>query len=66
MPQSAETSAAQPSQPATLCILLPMGLWLELPETWSKRRGAMSLWRGLYRRDGWPWVTYAHLAQAWG
>jgi transposase-like protein len=43
-----------------------MGLWFELPDTWANRRGAMILLRGLRRRDGWPLVTYEHLAQALG
>jgi transposase-like protein len=66
MTQSEDTSLAAPRQPDTLQILLPMGLWFELPDTWANRRGAMILLRGLHRRDGWPLVTYEHLAHALG
>src|SRR4029434_1403014 len=66
MPKSADTGAAAPRQPETLQILLPMGLWFELPDTWANRRGAMILLRGLHRRDGCPLVTYEHLAHALG
>ena len=66
MTQSEDNGSAQPRQPKTFQILLPMGLWFELPDTWSNRRGAMILLRGLHRRDGWPLVTYEHLAQALG
>jgi hypothetical protein len=66
MTQSDDTGSAQPRQPETFCILLPMGLWFALPDTWSNRRGAMIVLRGLHRRDGWPLVTYEPLAQALG
>ena len=66
MTQSEENGSAQPRPPDTLCILLPMGLWFALPDTWANRRGAMILLRGLHRRDGWPLVTYEHLAHALG
>ena len=66
MTQTEESGSTAPRQPDTLCILLPMGLWFELPDTWANRRGAMILLRGLRRRDGWPLVTYEHLAQALG
>jgi transposase-like protein len=61
-----DTGSPDLRQPDTLCILLPMGLWFELPDTWANRRGAMILLRGLRRRDGWPLVTYEHLAHALG
>src|SRR5712691_5629128 len=66
MTQTEDSGSTEPRQPDTLCILLPMGLWFELPDTWANRRGAMILLRGLRRRDGWPLVTYEHLAQALG
>jgi hypothetical protein len=66
MTHSEDTGSAHPRQPEILQILLPMGLWFELPDTWSNRRGAMIVWRGLRRRDGWPLVTYEHLAQELG
>jgi transposase-like protein len=66
MTHSEDTDSAPLRQPETFQILLPMGLWFELPDTWSNRRGAMILLRGLHRRDGWPLVTYEHLAQELG
>ncbi|RPJ36660.1 MAG: DDE domain-containing protein [Planctomycetaceae bacterium] len=66
MTQTEDSGSAAPKQPDTLCILLPMGLWFELPDTWANRRGAMIVLRGLRRRDGWPLVTYEHLAHALG
>ena len=66
MTQTEESGSTAPRQPDTLGILLPMGLWFALPDTWANRRGAMILLRGLRRRDGWPLVTYEHLAQALG
>ncbi len=66
MTQMEDTGSGQPRQPETLQILLPMGLWFALPDTWANRRGAMILLRGLHRRDGWPLVTYEHLAQEMG
>jgi transposase-like protein len=66
MTQSEDNASAPPRQPKTLQLRLPMGLWFELPDTWSNRRGAMILVRGLHRRDGWPLVTYEHLAREFG
>jgi hypothetical protein len=66
MTQNEDTGSAAPRQPETLQLLLPMGLWFALPDTWANRRGAMIWLRGLHRRDGWPLVTYEHLAHAWG
>ena len=66
MTQNEDSGSAESRQPPTLCLLLPMGLWFELPDTWANRRGAMIVLRGLRRRDGWPLVTYAYLAQAFG
>lgn len=43
-----------------------MGVWCALPATGANRRGAMSLLRGLHRRDGWPLVPYEPLAHALG
>lgn len=66
MTQNEDTGSAAPRQPETLQILLPMGLWFALPDTWANRRGAMIVLRGLPRRDGWPLVTSEHLAHALG
>ena len=62
--QDSVSTAPQQAQP--LCIMLPMGMWFELPDTWANRRGAMILLRGLHQRDGRPLVTYEYLAQALG
>ena len=61
-----DTVLTAPRQMQPLCIMLPMGLWFALPDTWANRRGAMILLRGLHQRDGRPLVTYEHLAQALG
>ena len=66
MTQTDDSGSTAPRQPAPLYSLLPMGLWFALFDTWANRRGAMLLLRGLRRRDGWPLVTYEHLAQALG
>ena len=66
MIDSEDHGSGQPSLPQTFCLLLPMGLWFELPDTPANRRGAMILLRGLHRRDGWPLVTYERLAQQLG
>jgi hypothetical protein len=66
MPQTADRGSAPPRPPATWCIRLPMGWWLALPDPGANRRGAIVWWRGLRRRDGWPVVTDAPIAPAWG
>jgi hypothetical protein len=66
MTQREDTDSPELRPPNTLCILLPMGLWFALPDTWANRRGAMILLRGLHRRDGWPLVTYEYLAREFG
>jgi hypothetical protein len=66
MTQTEYSGSPELKQPDTLSILLPMGLWFELPDTRANRRGAMIVLRGLHRSDGRPLVTYEHLAQALG
>jgi len=66
MTQTEDTGSPAPKQAETLCLLLPLGLWLELPDTWTNRRGIMILLRCLRRADGRPLVTYEHIAQALG
>src|SRR5918992_4612132 len=66
MTQNHPTGSATPKPPEIFQLFLPMGLWFELPDTPSNRRGAMILLRGLHRRDGWPLVTYERLAQQLG
>ncbi len=66
MTPTEDTVSIAPRQALPLCIMLPMGLWFELPDTWANRRGAMILLRGLRQRDGRPLVTYEYLAQALG
>jgi hypothetical protein len=65
IPQTEASASTAPRPPDPLGILLPMGLWCALPDTWANRRGAMMVWRGLRQRAGWPWVTSAPLAHAW-
>lgn len=66
MTQNEESGSAESRHPPTLWLLLPMGLWFELPDTWAHRRGAMIVLRGLRRRDGWPLGTSEYLAQEFG
>ena len=66
MTQSNPTGSAPPKPPEIFQLFLPRGLWFELPDTPANRRGAMILLRGLHRRDGWPFVTYEHLARELG
>ncbi len=61
-----DTGSPAPTQADPLCLLLPLGLWLEIPDTWANRRGIMILLRCLRRADGRPLVTYEHMAQALG
>ena len=66
MTPTEDTVSTAPRQAVPLCIMLPMGLWFELPDTWANRRGAMILLRGLRQHDGRPLVTYEQLAHALG
>jgi transposase-like protein len=66
MTQNHPNGSATPKPPEIFQLFLPMGLWFELPDTPANRRGAMILLRGLHRRDGWPLVTYEHLARELG
>jgi hypothetical protein len=66
MTQNHPNGSATPKPPEIFQLFLPMGLWFELPDTPANRRGAMILLRGLHRRDGWPFVTYEHLARELG
>jgi transposase-like protein len=66
MTQTEDTGLAPSKQAPPLCILLPLGLWLAVPDTWANRRGVMILLRWLRRADGRPLVTYEQIAQALG
>jgi hypothetical protein len=66
MTPTEKTGFAVSKQAPPLYVLLPLGLWLEVPDTWANRRGVMILLRWLRRADGRPWVTYEHIAQALG
>jgi hypothetical protein len=59
MTQTEDTGSSEPKHAAPLCLLLPWGLWLELPDTWANRRGIMiwlrSLRRAARRPPGGPW-----------
>ena len=64
MPQSEDTGSAAPRHPETLQILLPRGLWCELPYL-GQPPWAMILLRGLHRRDGWPLVPMSTWPTHW-
>jgi transposase-like protein len=66
MTPTENTSFAVSKQAPPLYVLLPLGLWLEVPDPWANRRGVMILLRWLRRADGRPLVTYEHIAQALG
>ncbi len=66
MTPTEDSVSTAPRQALPLCIMLPMGMWFALPDTWANRRGAMILLRGLHQRDGRPLVTDEYLAQALG
>jgi hypothetical protein len=66
MTPTENTGVAASKQAPPLCVLLPLGLWLEVPDTWANRRGVMILLRWLRRADGRPLVTYEQIAQALG
>ncbi len=66
MPHHHDTVSMTSGQGEPLCILLPLGLWLEMPDTWANLRGIMILLRSLRAPDGRPLVTYAQIAQALG
>ncbi len=66
MTQHHHTVAMASGQGEPLCIVLPLGLWLEMPDTWANRRGIMILLRCLRAPDGRPLVTYEQIAQALG
>jgi transposase-like protein len=66
MTQTKDSALQKPGPAETLRIMLSKGLWLELPDTWANRRGAMILSRSLCQADGSPLVTYEHIAQELG
>jgi len=66
MTQTDDTGLAASKPVPPWHVLLPVGLWLEVPDTWANRRGVMILLRWLRRADGRPLVTYEHIAQALG
>jgi len=45
-----------------LVLRLPEGLWVEMPDTWSNRRGLMIFLRCLRTAEGRPLVTFAQIA----
>jgi hypothetical protein len=66
MTQTEDIGSPASKPAALLYLLLPLGLWLELPDTWANRRGIMILRRCLRRADGRPLVPDEHIAQALG
>lgn len=61
-----DTDFIDSEQAEPLQIKLPDGLWLEMADTWSNRRGLMIMLRCLRRRDGRALVSYKRLAQELG
>lgn len=61
-----DTAESGEEQVETLLLKLPGGLWVEMPETGSNRRGLMIFLRCLHTAEGRPLVTYEQLAEALG
>lgn len=61
-----DTDFVASEQAKVLYIKLPGGLWLEMADTWSNRRGLMIMLRCLRRPDGRALVSYQSIAQELG
>lgn len=61
-----DTDAIASEQAQPLQLKLPGGLWLEMADTWSNRRGLMIMLRCLRRPDGRFLVSYERIAQELG
>ena len=66
MTQLEDSVLAEPKQVPSLCIELPLGLQLDMPDTRANRRAVMIFLRGLRAPDGRPLVTYEHIAKELG
>ncbi len=66
MTRMEDTPAITAEQGETVCLKRPGGLWVELPDTWSNRRGLMIFLRCMHTSDGRPWVTFERLAEELG
>ncbi len=64
--ETEDTDSIELEQVEPLQIKLPGGLWLELCDTWSNRRGLMILLRCLRRPDGRALLTYEQIARQLG
>ena len=61
-----DTFTPGPEQGEWMQLQLPDGLWVEMPDTWSNRRGLMIMLRCLRTATGRPLVTYEQLAAGLG
>jgi len=61
-----DTDFVESEQAEPLQIKLPGGLWLEMADTWSNRRGLMILLRCLRSPDGRALMSHKSIAQALG
>ena len=61
-----DTDFVESEQAEPLQIKLPGGLWLEMADTWSNRRGLMIMLRSLRSPDGRALVSHKRIAQALG
>jgi transposase-like protein len=61
-----DTDCVEPKQAEPLQIKLPGGLWLEMADSWTNRRGLMIFLRCLRRPDGRPLLTYEQIANQLG
>ena len=61
-----DTGFYESEQGESFQLKLPGGLWLEMADTWSNRRGVMIFLRCLRRPDGRPLMTYEAIARELG
>ena len=61
-----DTLESPVEQGETVCLKLPGGLWVEMPDRWSNRRGLMILLRCMHTSDGRRLVTFERLAEELG
>jgi hypothetical protein len=66
MPQREDPLDTIEKQTEWMPLKLPGGLWVEMPDTWSNRRGLMIVLRCLRTAEGYPLVTYERLAEGLG
>ena len=64
--QAEDTDFLESEQAEPLQMKLPGGLWLEMADSWTNRRGLMIFLRTLRRPDGRPLMSYEGIAQQLG